>query len=392
LRYALIPLFATVVLAQLPPSVTLSPGDLPQFQAEIDRLNKQLAASPGNCQVMNEMARTWAAGRQYPETIDWLTRIADLGVGLDPSRDPLYKTLRGTREFAVVLAKTRAATSPVSTSREAFGITEGDLAPESEAYDPESRRFFFGSMRKGVIVRCDSTGHCARFAEGLGMVLGVKISHGRLWAVSNRDGESALVEFNLHSARLEHRYVVPGPGHQLNDIALSRNGDIFVTDTPGAALWQLRRGSDRLERFLPDVRFQAANGIAVSDDGRTLYVSNYPDGITVVDLHTLSVHPISHPPGLCLAFVDGLYFHNRSLIAIQNGSMAWRVVRLTIAGNRWDVLERGNKSFEGITGGTIAGNDFYYAANIQDEKESAFNPIVVLKIPLRYRSLTVVAQ
>jgi hypothetical protein len=49
-----------------------------------------------------------------------------------------------------------------------------------------------------------------------------------------------------------------------------------------------------------------------------------------------------------------------------------------------EVLERGNRLFEGITGGTIAGNEFYFPANIQDEKPqgSKFDPIVVLKSPL----------
>jgi hypothetical protein len=387
LRYAVIWLLALTALSQLPPSGKLSEADGPLFRAEIERIEKQLADSPGNCWVMNEMARTWAAGQQYPETIDWLRRIAELGVGLDPSRDPLYKALRGTREFEDVMHRTRESLPPVSTSREAFRIAEGDLAPESAAYDPASRRFYFGSLRKGVIVRCAATGDCGRFAEGLGMVLGVKIAHERLWAVSNRDGESALVEFNQRSATMEHRYVMPGKGHSLNDIAISANGDVYVTDTAGAAVWKLPRGATALQRFLPDVKFRSANGIAISDDGRILFVSNYPDGISVVDLRSGKVQPMGHAPDLCLALVDGLYFHAGSLIAIQNGSMAWRVMRLRLtrdyrAVERGDIQERGNRLFEGITGGTIAGNEFFYAANVQDEKNSGFDPIVVLKTPL----------
>ena len=106
------PLFLAALFAaraQLPPSGALSQTDWPLFRAEVQRVEKQLAASPGNCWVMNEVARTWASGQQYPETVQWLERIADLGAGLDPSRDPLYKELRGAWE--------------------AFRITEGDLAP-----------------------------------------------------------------------------------------------------------------------------------------------------------------------------------------------------------------------------------------------------------------------
>lgn len=339
---------------------------------------------------MNEMARTWASARQYPETMRWLSRIADLGVGLDPSRDRLYRELHGTREFDKVLRKTREATEPVSNSRLAFRISRGDLAPESAAYDSRGRRFYFGSMRKGVIIRCDGRGGCSTFASGLGTVLGLKVHDEYLWAVSNQKDESALVELNLRTGHIEQRYLVSGRGHALNDIAISADGDLFATDTPAGAIWKLPKGRDRLEPFLPERRFRFANGIAIAPDGSQLYASNYPDGITVVDLRTGAAQAIAHPAGVCLALMDGLYAYGDSLIAIQNSSMTPRVALLHLSSDRlgverMEILERRNRWFEGITGGTIAGNAFYYAANVQDEKEAGdrFDPIVVLKVGLQ---------
>ena len=109
----------------------------------------------------------------------------------------------------------------------------------------------------------------------------------------------------------------------------------------------------------------------------------------MVDLKSGKREALRHPAGLCLAFVDGLYMHGRSLIAIQNSLMAPRVVRLDLSRDlksveRWRVLERGNALFDGVTGGTVAGNEFYFAANIQDEKAagSSFAPIIILKTKL----------
>jgi hypothetical protein len=378
---------AFFAFVQLPPSGTLSPSDEPLFRAEVRRVEAQLSASPGNCWVMNELARTWAAGQQYPETVQWLERIADLRSGLDPSRDPLYRPLRGTREFEAILQKTRESNGPVSSGREAFRIGEGDLVPESEAYDPAEKRFYFGSMRKGTVVSCDMAGRCSPFASGLGSVLGVKFGAGRLWAIANEGKESALIEFGLGGQR---KYIAQGTGSRLNDIAVAPSGDVFVTDTAAGAVQVLHRGGERLEPFLPAVRFQFANGIAVSPSGRLLYVSNYPDGISVVELRNRSVRPLAAPGGVCLALVDGLYSWRQSLIAVQNGSMNPRVVRFDLSADglkiqKMQVLERGNPLFEGITGGTIAGDEFYFAANIQDEKPagSKFDPIRILKIPLR---------
>jgi len=147
----------------------------------------------------------------------------------------------------------------------------------------------------------------------------------------------------------------------------------------------LAKGAGELEK-LPG-RFEAANGIALSRDGGLLYVSTFPDGITVVDLKTHVVSPIARPKDLCLAAIDGLYFYRGALIAIQNGFMTPRVVRFNLRRDlrtieRFEVLERRNPLFDGITTGVIIGQKFFYMANIQDNKNAAFNPIAILEIHL----------
>jgi DNA-binding beta-propeller fold protein YncE len=181
------------------------------------------------------------------------------------------------------------------------------------------------------------------------------------------------------------RYQIAGPGHDFNDLAIAPAGDVYLTDTRAGAVWHLAKPDAGLTR-LPE-RFEFANGIALSPDGGLLYVSTFPDGITVVDLRTQIAAPIARPAGLCLATIDGLYFHRGALIAIQNAFMAPRVVRLALtrdlrAIERFEVLERRNPLFEGVTTGVVVGGEFFYMANIQDEKKTAFNPITVLKLHL----------
>jgi hypothetical protein len=82
-----------------------------------------------------------------------------------------------------------------------------------------------------------------------------------------------------------------------------------------------------------------------------------------------------------------LYFHSGSLIAMQNGFMSPRVVRLSLSRNlrridQFEILERRNPLFDGVTTGVIANGEFFYMANIQDEKRTGFDPIVILKIRL----------
>jgi hypothetical protein len=371
--------------AQLPASGTLSDTDWPLFRAEVARIEELLASAADKTTVTYQMARTWASAKQWPETIQWLRKVAELKGGLDPSRDSIFAELRGTREFEQILIALREATPAVSHSTAVFQVTEGDLVPESVAYDPNGKRFYFGSMRKAKVVRCSASGDCTQFASGLGTVIGLKVRGRGLWLLNNSDTESALIHYDLRSASVVRKYSVAGGGHNFNDLAFAPAGDIYFTDTPAGAVWHLGNGTGDLAR-LPE-RFELANGIAVSPDGGLLYVSTFPDGVTVVDLKTHDAAPIARPSGLCLATIDGLYFHRGALIAIQNAFMSPRVVLFKLtrdlrAIQGFEVLERRNPLFDGVTTGVVAGSDFFYMANIQDDKKTGFNPITILKIHL----------
>jgi hypothetical protein len=371
--------------AQLPASDKLSDQDQTRFRAEVARIEKLLSSASDPAAVTYQMARTWAAGGQWPEAVQWLRKAVAFKAGLDPSRDSAFARLRGAREFDAIVSAVQAATPPVLNSRPAFVLDQADLVPENLAYDPAGRNFYFGSMRKGKVIRCSPAGACAPFAKGLGTVLGLKLHGGGLWALNNADRESALLHFDLASGRVIRRYAVEGAGHGFNDLAIAETGDVYLTDTRAGALWYLANGAAELAQ-VPG-RFQAANGIALSPDGRLLYVSAFPDGITVVDLKAHTAAPIARPAGLCLAAVDGLYFYGGALIAIQNGFMTPRVVRLRLSRDlrtieQGEILERRNPLFDGITTGVVADGEFYYMANIQDDRKTGFTPIQVLKLRL----------
>jgi hypothetical protein len=91
--------------AQLPASGTLSDTDWPLFRAEVARIGTLLSSAPDKGTVTYEMARTWASAKQWSETMQWLRKVAGLRAGLDPSRDPIFAELRGTREFEEILAR-----------------------------------------------------------------------------------------------------------------------------------------------------------------------------------------------------------------------------------------------------------------------------------------------
>src|SRR5579871_4456133 len=139
-------LFTFLLIAQLPASGSLRGDDARGFREYVDRQLTELPKAADQAASTYEIAKTYAAGKQWPEAVEWLRKTMALHAGIDPSRDAAFSALRGTKEFAEILASVQRDTTPVSHSKLAFQIAEGDLMPESVAYDSQSDRFFFGSM------------------------------------------------------------------------------------------------------------------------------------------------------------------------------------------------------------------------------------------------------
>ncbi len=233
-------------------------------------------------------------------------------------------------------------------------------------------------------MRCTGKGECTPFASGLDVVIGLKIQDGNLWLLSNPGRRAALVRFDLATGKQTGRYEPEGE-HLFNDLALTRAGDVYVTDSRAGAVRHLAPGGTALTR-LPGM-YRRCNGITVSGDERLLYIAAFPDGISVMDRATHASTPIARPAALSLGGVDGLYFHRGHLISMQSGVMLPVVKRFRLSRDgrrieRDDVLERRHPLYDGVTTGVIVGRDLYYMANIQEDKTAGFQPITVLRLGL----------
>ena len=139
------------------------------------------------------------------------------------------------------------------------------------------------------------------------------------------------------------------------------------------------------------------NGIALSQDGRTLYVADFVQGITAVRLDSGDRTIVRHALGLTTRDIDGMYLHGNSLVAVQNGTGTGRVVRFVLSPEgdqivRTEVLEANHPSFILPTTGTIVEDAIYVVANAQLRSFDAdgniwphekLHPIDIIRVPLR---------
>jgi sugar lactone lactonase YvrE len=273
--------------------------------------------------------------------------------------------------------------SPNSTV--AVYLPEKDLLPESIAFDIKDGSFYAGSTRKGKIVRVGRNGNASDFItarqDGLWQVIGIKIHPLRrvLWACSY-DGENlegfqagngraaGVFCFNLDTGKLIRKWVLETPGevHAFNDLVLTRGNDAYITHMfDEASVYRISDKTRALEVFARPEGMKDPNGITISPDEKTLFVAD-ERGITAIDREKGTARRLAAAPDDPLGGIDGLYWHEGSLIAVHLASV--RRHRLDDARTRviaTQVLEADHPLFDVPTTGVLVGDDFFFIANAQ---------------------------
>ncbi len=109
------------------------------------------------------------------------------------------------------------------------------------------------------------------------------------------------------------------------------------------------------------------NGIALSDDGRRLYVAD-TFGVLMMDPGNKAVHEVSSGKGDTLAGIDGLYWYKGDLVGVQYGTGSDRVAHWRLSADGLHVtstivLEYRSTLVKFPTTGAILGHDFCFIAN-----------------------------
>lgn len=361
-----LPLLALLAACATPKPIVVDD----QTRAAIRQLTDAVAQQPTNMPWIYLLATYHDKAGQTGEVVRLLTRLDELGWqhGVSPIAFP---NSRGSA-FRNAAAKLASREPRVRRASLEFPLTgHKDLVPEGIAYDPEGDVFYVSGIYRRKVVRVTPDGRITDFvAEGQdGMLggLGLEVDRARrlLWVISTTTKEmrghvpgvdqSMLAAYDLRDGTLVRK--LDAAPAMLNDLTLLDDGTIFATDMGRHKVVRLAPGADALEEFADGFRYP--NGI--TNDGTTLYVADFR-GLHRILLADKTRTRIEVPNTL-LGGIDGLDFHQGTLIAIQNSLGNPRVIRLHLAENRVEVLEAKNPLFELPTTGAIRNGEYFFIAN-----------------------------
>lgn len=186
--------------------------------------------------------------------------------------------------FAALLAA--CATADIAAPPRDVTIAGSRVFPESITSDAAGN--LYNSSIGGTIYRTLAGSRRAEpwivpsAQNGLKSLFGLMAddAKGLLWACNNPNffagetGQSSLLAFDLASGRLSGRYDFPSDGPAAcNDIAIARDGAVWVSETSGGRIFVLRPNANELDLFAGGEELVGIDGIAFAENGR-LYINN----------------------------------------------------------------------------------------------------------------------
>ena len=197
----------------------------------------------------------------------------------------LLVTAAGALALAVVGLGAAHAAMPIT-------IDDTGVFPESMTATA-SGDLIIGSSAKGAIYRAKAGESKATLwidpkVSGMSGLLGVFADDRTqtLYACSaalgappgTGDALSALRLFDLRSGAAKAAYPMPGGAKALcNDIAIGKDGTVYVSETIGGQVLVLKKGASALETWVKDPKLGFVDGIAIGGDG-AVYVNTVTTG------------------------------------------------------------------------------------------------------------------
>jgi sugar lactone lactonase YvrE len=358
--------------------------DMRRYTYAMERLVQLRPYSPT---FQYRLAEAYAMQDQKTKAYNALIKVQKQGLAINPDKDKDFDPVRNTQAFKYIIEGLETNAKPWGEGKVAITLAGAPELVESIAFDAKRNRFLVGSVRTGEILSVTKEGRVEVFASpetspGLRSVfaLAVDDERGFLWVgtagapqyVKHKSaelGQAALIKFDLAKGEVIEAYPVPVDGVPRNfgSIAVAANGTVYATDAIANVVYQVQDGKLRTLFGVPGST--SLRGLAVSPDEKHLYFVDYELGLRVADLAKSEIRELAKD-NQNLGGIDGIYYYDGHLVAVQNGTIPTRILRIKLDTEKGVIdtvqpLEANKDALVMPTFAALDGEHLYVIANSQ---------------------------
>ncbi len=381
---------------------------------------------PYNQDFMVHLVQGHAQTGNLSKAFDIMLRMQQQGLSVDWDELEEVEPLRPHRLYSHLNDLMKEAGQPFGQGEVWSRLDENIVMPEAMALDSNSNRVFVGTVRDGQILVSDDDGDSWNVFASPETVnelqgvfdLAVDSDRGYLWVATGRvshfqgepreDGvHSSLLRLKLATGELDKEFPLSSGGarNMLGGLAVAADGTVFASDTMAPLIYRLGSDDDVLAPHFGHPNFTSLRGLALGTDDRLLYIADYELGIFVIDAKgSERAWKLAVPESLNEGGVDGLYYWDGHLVAIQNSITPQRVLRLELGDDGLGVVAvapivAALPEFDTPTFGVMDNEKLYLLAgshwhhvNQQGEPIASLPAVPILKLDVTHASIRVVGQ
>lgn len=209
--------------------------------------------------------------------------------------------------------------------------------PESAAFDPKRNQIYVSNIVKyakdgtGFISRIDANGKNLelKWLAGLNSPTGLSVYQDFLYAVDM----DVLLVIDLKKGQIIKKIKAPDSGKPpvLNDVAISTQGDVYVSGSASRKIYKLENGS--LSIFVSDKKsLLKANGLLVDDlsgnNGHLIHGGQFWSRFSLKNATLLTATSRPSPSSKLYGF-DGITHDGKGgyIVTMINDSRLWRITK-----------------------------------------------------------------
>lgn len=334
----------------------------------------------------------------------YMHKMQQQGLSYDFTQTADTESIRNTEVFEYLNTLLVKAGEPSGIGKTAFELPKARLYPEALAWDASQERYLVGTLEGGTIYAIDAGGKASKLLSssqdnGLRGIYGLAVDaeRKRLWVSTTATpafgkleegelGKTALLEFDLDSLELLNRFEPPADRfpHFLGSIGLTPQGDVFVMDRAVPLVYIKPAEANNMALFVSNFQLTGLRDLAISDDGKLMYLADAALGVLVINLDNNSVNMLLGPETMNLGGISGIDSARGSLFVLQNGIAPQRLMRLDLDATGTNVinvipLASGLELYDAPSFSRVRGDDVYYFAgsNLGGEREQKFEPLIL---------------
>ncbi|MEO9868878.1 TPR end-of-group domain-containing protein [Ekhidna sp.] len=347
--------------------------------------------------VVYNLAGSYALIGDKEKSLETLHKYVLMDATQDFTKDSDFQSIVNLEEFKDIIQK-QSLLKEEKTIDVAYKIPLLQIHPESISYSKKQKSIFIGGAHDGNIWEIQQDNAPKLWAESpknSWSIMGLEVSQDEkiLWVCTssmnnfqgynqNEEGYASVLKYDLRSGKLLETFALPG-GHNFGDLISDSQGNVYISDGTANKIYWIDKESGELEVFI-DMSETVFNlqGLTFGKGERSIYASDYIDGIYEVSLNTKEIVKVKiEANDVLIKGIDGLYFYKNSLIGLHNGTKPNRVVQYELSENGDSIINKIILAQAGALGeptqGTWVEGVFHYIVNspwAAYDRDGSFNP------------------